>query len=206
MSSSHPPTGHPANSTFDTTLCVEDLRDALAAHGITLPSLRVDLPSFAGTYRPSAGLVALGNCNAATARRLVAVLRDAGTAPSRPPLDVELVAVPKVLQGLRRTVRRYLDAPCSDVQLCVTELVTNVIRHVGEGSAVRVRVARTDGNRVRVEVTDPAGQALPESLPGTLDAEDGRGLALLDAVALRWGVEQEAEGKTVWCELGVHRT
>ncbi|MGW2417935.1 ATP-binding protein [Streptomyces sp. NPDC001709] len=206
MSSSNPPSAHPANSAFDTTLCVEDLRDALCVHGITLPSLRVDLPSFAGRCQPPAGLVALGNCNTATARRLAAVLRSFGTAPSRPPLDVELPAVPEALRGLRRTVRRYLDAPCSDVQLCVTELVTNVIRHVGEATPVRVRVARADGNRIRVEVTDSAGQALPVSLPGALDAEDGRGLALLDAVALRWGVEQEAEGKTVWCELGVHRT
>ncbi|MEU1706433.1 hypothetical protein ABZ478_13645 [Streptomyces sp. NPDC005706] len=38
---------------------MEELRAALAAHGITLPSLRVDLPSFAATYRPPAGLVAL---------------------------------------------------------------------------------------------------------------------------------------------------
>ncbi|MEU9290812.1 hypothetical protein AB0D57_40820 [Streptomyces sp. NPDC048275] len=56
---------------------VDELRAALAAHGITLPSLRVDLPSFAGTYPPPAGLVALGNCNTATARRLAAVLRKA---------------------------------------------------------------------------------------------------------------------------------
>jgi hypothetical protein len=65
----------PGNSLYDTTLCVEDLRDALSAHGITLPSLRVDLPSFAGRYQPPAGLIALGNCNTATARKLAAVLR-----------------------------------------------------------------------------------------------------------------------------------
>ncbi|MBB4712936.1 hypothetical protein BJ965_002818 [Streptomyces luteogriseus] len=33
------------------------------------------------------------------------------------------------------------------------------------------------------------------------EAESGRGLALLDALAVRWGVEQEAGRKTVWCEL-----
>lgn len=60
---------------FDVTLCVEDLRSALALHGITLPSLRVDLPGFAGTYAPPAGLVTLGNCNTATARALAAALR-----------------------------------------------------------------------------------------------------------------------------------
>ncbi|ANP55687.1 anti-sigma regulatory factor (Ser/Thr protein kinase) [Streptomyces griseochromogenes] len=201
MSSSNPASATSGNSVYDITLCVDDLRAALSGHGIVLPSLRVDLSSFAGAYRPPAGLVALGNCNAATARRLVTVLRGLTETPSRPPLDVELPAVPRALQGLRRTLRRYLDAPCSDVQLCLTELVTNVIRHVGEGTPVRVRVARTDGRRIRVEVTDPAGQALPVSLPGTLDDEQGRGLALLDAVALRWGVEQGVDGKTVWCEL-----
>ncbi|MFD5796195.1 hypothetical protein ACFWIO_22195 [Streptomyces diastatochromogenes] len=62
---------------YDVTLCVEELRAALALHGITLPSLRVDLPSFAGTYTPPAGLVALGNCNTATAHALAAALRKA---------------------------------------------------------------------------------------------------------------------------------
>ncbi|KOV66220.1 ATP-binding protein [Streptomyces sp. MMG1121] len=195
--------GHSGNSVYDITLCVEDLRASLSAHGITLPSLRVDLPSFAGAYRPPAGLVALGNCNAVTARRLAAALRGSDTAPSRPPLDVELPAVPEALRGLRRTVRRYLGASCSaDAELCVTELVTNVIRHVGEGTSVRVRVVRADADRVRVEVTDPAGQALPVSRPGAPDDEEGRGLALLNAVALRWGAEPGVEGKTVWCELG----
>ncbi|MGW3009401.1 hypothetical protein ACWC9R_11250 [Streptomyces sp. NPDC001219] len=55
----------------------EELRTALQAHGITLPSLGVDLPGFAGVY--SVSLVALGNCNAATARRLAEVLREAAT-------------------------------------------------------------------------------------------------------------------------------
>ncbi|MGW2098270.1 ATP-binding protein [Streptomyces olivaceoviridis] len=200
MSSSNLPSTQRGNSAHDTTLCVDDLRDALSTHGITLPSLRVDLPSFAGTYQPSAGLVALGNCNVATARKLARALRREVPPPSRSPLDVEVVAVPKALQGLRRTVRRYLDAPCADVQLCVTELVGNVIRHVGEGVSVRVRVARTDGGRIRVEVTDPEAQALPVLLPATDDAEVGRGLALIDAVTVRWGVEQGVE-KTVWCEL-----
>ncbi|OIK07384.1 ATP-binding protein [Streptomyces monashensis] len=117
-------------------------------------------------------------------------------------MDVELPAVPEALRGLRRTVRRYLSGPCPDAELCVTELVTNVIRHVGEGVLVRVRVVRTDGDRIRVEVTDPAGQALPLSRPAELDDEEGRGLALLEAVALRWGVERGVEAKTVWCELG----
>jgi anti-sigma regulatory factor (Ser/Thr protein kinase) len=172
---------------------VSDLRNALAAHGITLASLRADLPTFAGTYAPPVGLVALGNCNTVTARRLAAVLRGG--------LDLDLLATLKAVPDLRRALRRYLGGPCADVQLCVTELVANVIRHVGEGTPVRVRVARVAGGRVRAEVTDPDSRALPVLLHASGDDETGRGLALLDAVALRWGVDQGVAGKTVWCEL-----
>ncbi|MGW1164191.1 hypothetical protein [Streptomyces sp. NPDC002550] len=68
---------HRSPTAYDVTLCVEELRAALALHGITLPSLRVDLPSFAGRYGRSAGLVTLGNCETATARALAAALRKA---------------------------------------------------------------------------------------------------------------------------------
>jgi anti-sigma regulatory factor (Ser/Thr protein kinase) len=119
-----------------------------------------------------------------------------------PQLELHLLALPESVHDLRRTVRQYLDAPCADVQLCVTELVGNVIRHLGEGTPVRVRVVRADGGRTRVEVADPDPRALPVLLRATGDDESGRGLALLEAVALRWGVEQGAAGKTVWCELG----
>ncbi|WP_310728962.1 hypothetical protein [Streptomyces sp. N2A] len=53
----------------------EELRTALKDNGITLPSLGVDLPGFAGSY--AVPLVALGNCNADTARKLAEVLRKA---------------------------------------------------------------------------------------------------------------------------------
>ncbi|MCX4905862.1 hypothetical protein [Streptomyces sp. NBC_00878] len=62
---------------YDMTLTVEELRAALTLHGITLPSLRVDLPTFAAEYAPPAGLITLGNCNTATAHALAAVLRKA---------------------------------------------------------------------------------------------------------------------------------
>ncbi|MFI1165803.1 ATP-binding protein [Streptomyces sp. NPDC020801] len=64
-------------------------------------------------------------------------------------------SVPEAVPELRLTVREYLGAACPDVELCVTELVGNVIRHVGQGTVVRVSVARVDG-RIRVEVADPA--------------------------------------------------
>lgn len=184
----------------ETERCVDDLKSALAVHGITLPSLRVDVPTFAGTYGRTAGLIALGNCNTATARKLITALRGTGRTEGSVLLDVDLVAAPEVVPELRRTLRACLGAPCADAQLCVTELIGNVIRHVGEGVPVKVRVSRS-GSRIRVEVSDPDPRALPVLRHVTADDETGRGLALLDAVASRWGVEQGDAGKTVWCEL-----
>ncbi|MDK1343329.1 hypothetical protein QNO09_08455 [Streptomyces sp. 378] len=61
------------HSPAEADACVKELRVALAAHGITLPSLGLDLPAFAS--RPTRPLIALGNCNLLTARALTAALR-----------------------------------------------------------------------------------------------------------------------------------
>ncbi|WP_343239998.1 ATP-binding protein [Streptomyces sp. SID12488] len=118
----------------------------------------------------------------------------------------EMLAVAKAVPELRRAVREWFGEDAygrvgADVELCVTELVGNVIRHVGEGTPVFVRVGCVDGARIRVEVSDPDPRALPVLLGATGADESGRGLALLGALAVRWGVEVEAVGKTVWCEL-----
>ncbi|MEU7472213.1 ATP-binding protein [Streptomyces sp. NPDC044984] len=117
----------------------------------------------------------------------------------RPETTLDLLAAPAELSAVRRALHDY----GADVQLCASELVTNVIQHLGEGVPVTVRVLRDDGGRTRLEVTDPDPRALPV-LRATVDvdAESGRGLALLDALALRWGVAHGPGGKTVWCELG----
>ncbi|MCY0934182.1 hypothetical protein [Streptomyces sp. H34-S4] len=57
----------------EATTALENLRAALAGHGITLPSLDLHLLSYAGRYA-SPPLIALGNCNPATAQRLATAL------------------------------------------------------------------------------------------------------------------------------------
>ncbi|CAL9453476.1 ATP-binding protein [Streptomyces sp. Tu 3180] len=117
----------------------------------------------------------------------------------RPTTTLELLATPAGVSGVRRALRAY----GADVQLCASELVTNVIRHLGEGVPVTVRAGCGDGGRTRLEVTDPDPRALPLLRVAVgADEESGRGLALLDALAVRWGVAQGPGGKTVWCELG----
>ncbi|PWI11738.1 ATP-binding protein [Streptomyces sp. NWU339] len=114
----------------------------------------------------------------------------------RPLVTLELLATPAAVSGVRRALRDY----GTDVQLCASELVTNVIRHLGEDVPVTVRVSCDDG-RTRLEVTDPDPCALPVLREAVTADESGRGLAMLDALALRRGVTQGPGSKTVWCEL-----
>lgn len=83
----------------------------------------------------------------------------------------------------------------------VSELLTNVIAHVGEGAPVSLRLNHIAEGRTRLAVTDtdPHGWLVLHRPDG--DGESGRGLLLLDSVAVRWGVHREPGGKTVWCEL-----
>lgn len=197
------------------TAMTEELRGALATHGIALPSLGLD-PLTHASGRPDP-LVSLGNCNLDTARRLAAVLRGfqggaphecapyEGSAYVREALTVRLFAEPAAVGELRRRVRSLLAGwglpqHADTAQLCVSELATNVVTHVGEGVPVTLRVSMA-GDRPRIELTDPDPSALPTLIAATDDAESGRGLALLDALTLRWGVTPHADGKTTWCEL-----
>ncbi|WP_240810774.1 ATP-binding protein [Streptomyces tendae] len=84
-------------------------------------------------------------------------------------------------------------------QLVVTELATNVIKHVGEGSAATLILERKR-ERLRVEMHDKAS-ALPSLHAAGCDSECGRGLHMLAAMAVDWGTVATAAGKAVWCEI-----
>ncbi|MEV6945912.1 ATP-binding protein [Streptomyces sp. NPDC051172] len=105
---------------------------------------------------------------------------------------------------IRRIVRSLLDewelAELTDaVELGVTELVANVVRHVPGRRCVLLVLRSAAG--VRVEVTDGCPQlpCIPHEL--SPEVEGGRGLVLLDAVVDKWGVGPAlGGGKTVWFE------
>jgi anti-sigma regulatory factor (Ser/Thr protein kinase) len=127
-------------------------------------------------------------------------------------------------------LRRWsLDALVPNVQLAVTELVTNAILHARTPIVVTLCVS---GGMVEVAVTDydpRVPHALPhrEDLLADLDAlsqhpiDDadprhaglhygasgsvaaGRGLIILDAISATWGVTEHAGRKDVWARLPV---
>ncbi|MEU9912801.1 ATP-binding protein [Streptomyces sp. NPDC051001] len=116
------------------------------------------------------------------------------------------IAQPSELAELRRTLRiRLILWGLHDhvdvVQLCVSELVTNVIQHVGEGTPVTLRMALSEPY-LRLEVEDPDTRALPTLLAAGAALESGRGVALVDILSdHRWGVFLQGDSKVVWCEL-----
>jgi hypothetical protein len=58
------------------------------------------------------------------------------------------------------------------------------------------------GGVTRVQVTDLSGATVPALRPGVSGlAGGGRGLYLVDALAARWGFEQDDRHTTTWFEL-----
>ncbi|MHB8691918.1 MAG: ATP-binding protein [Solirubrobacteraceae bacterium] len=84
-----------------------------------------------------------------------------------------------------------------DAQLLVTELATNAVVHARSPFSV---VVWTDGAGVRVSVRDRSHVRPLMRDPGPL-ATSGRGLRIVDALAVDWGVQPCTDGKTVWAEL-----
>ncbi|WP_432120054.1 ATP-binding protein [Streptomyces sp. bgisy032] len=103
----------------------------------------------------------------------------------------------------RATVRQLrcwdLLIAADEAELLVTELATNVVKHVGEGAPAALILERRSG-RLRLEVHDNS-QAVPVVRDVGRGDESGRGLHLLTAVSVDWGTVLTAVGKAVWCEI-----
>ncbi|WP_196942807.1 ATP-binding protein [Streptomyces sclerotialus] len=104
----------------------------------------------------------------------------------------------------RRAVRSWLtragiSEEADSALLLTNELVTNAQQHA-PGPA-RLRLFLRNG-LLRCEVLD-SYRALPVLVHPYMDKERGRGLGLVDALALCWGSTLARRGKTVWFELPV---
>jgi anti-sigma regulatory factor (Ser/Thr protein kinase) len=81
--------------------------------------------------------------------------------------------------------------------LLTGEVVTNAVLH---GGGWFLLVVDASPDRLRVEVTD-SNPGQPRTLKMTGDREHGRGLAIVDALATKWGTENLGTHKVVWFEL-----
>lgn len=129
---------------------------------------------------------------------------------TREPWGLPFTAEPAEVAALRRAMRLHLGIwglheITDEAQLCVSELASNVITHVGPGTPATLAVSMS-GVHLRIEVHDPDTRALPTLLDANVDSEGGRGMALVDALAERWGVQLRLDRKVTWCELATGLT
>ncbi|MGE7434183.1 ATP-binding protein [Kitasatospora sp. NPDC001175] len=83
-----------------------------------------------------------------------------------------------------------------------SELITNAIRH-SDGPMLTVGVyADPQLRRALIEVYD-ASMILPRARQAQPDEEAGRGMLLVERLALSHGAEHTSRGKRVWAELAL---
>jgi anti-sigma regulatory factor (Ser/Thr protein kinase) len=116
---------------------------------------------------------------------------------------ITLPAEPSSARAARRFVADSLRSEDSEhwelaAKLLVTELVTNAILHARTEVTVSLRV-ESDG--LRISVRD-SSRRMPSPRSYSSDATTGRGLALVERLSAEWGVEPDADGKTVWVKIG----
>ena len=100
--------------------------------------------------------------------------------------------------ALERIAGRVPPERLRDVRLLVSELVTNAVRHA-EGEVVRIVVALT-ASVLRVEVHDRGAGFAPRTPPSDPLRASGWGLALVEELSDRWGVDGSPRTR-VWFEM-----
>jgi anti-sigma regulatory factor (Ser/Thr protein kinase) len=90
----------------------------------------------------------------------------------------------------------------ADVELIVSELATNSVRHAGCDDADELAMeADVQPDRVRVRLYDAGDGFEPHTpQPPRRGSAGGYGLVLLDRLSDRWGVQRE-NGFAVWFEV-----
>ena len=113
--------------------------------------------------------------------------------------------LPAAPGAARRAARQFGAGWLSDerlaaLELLVSELVTNAVRHSGADAPIDVALAAKDGY-VCGRVTDGGAGLVPR--PGAMGASEGAGVGLfiVEHHSRRWGVTREGGRTRVWFEL-----
>jgi GAF domain-containing protein/anti-sigma regulatory factor (Ser/Thr protein kinase) len=131
---------------------------------------------------------------------LALLLDDAPAGPGA--VRVWLPAHPEAAAAAREALRGLLGEARLEVdtaELLVSELVGNAVRHAQPGD-VLLRATLVDG-LLRVEVQDRSSHVPALGATPPWESETGRGLLLVESLALRWGAEPLPGGKQLWFEL-----
>lgn len=117
--------------------------------------------------------------------------------------EVTLAGIPASVPSARRfvsvTLRSWgLEELADTAQLVVSELASNAVLHARSDFTV-VLSLRADGT-LRLEVLDRSPRR-PAQRRHSSGAATGRGLSIVENLALEWGVDERPDGKAVWVQL-----
>ena len=111
----------------------------------------------------------------------------------------------RVRSELRERLHETLDpSTASDLELLLSEVVTNAVRYGGVGgeASIGVRI-QIDSDMVSAQITDSGRGFVPDEPPKPRIERSPGGfrLYLLDLLSTRWGVERNETGFRVWFRL-----
>ena len=119
--------------------------------------------------------------------------------------SVTFPGLPAIVPSARRFVRGILAGSpgADDMELITAELVSNAIRHTpsGEVGGEFTLTVRTEPGWVRLEVSDAGIGQWSGPRDAADDDEYGRGLAIVAALADKFGHDVRADSQTVWAEI-----
>jgi anti-sigma regulatory factor (Ser/Thr protein kinase) len=115
-------------------------------------------------------------------------------------------AVPRARQHVRRLLWEWnLTDSSENAELVVSELLTNAVHATRAAELIApVRLwLLSDLGSVLILVWDSSPQP-PVRIDAADDAENGRGLLLVEAISVRWSwyVPHHLGGKIVWAQIG----
>lgn len=132
-------------------------------------------------------------------------------APLQGPVTLRLPFAHESAAEVRRALSSWLahrgssDQAIGDACLVATELVSNALRHAGPlaDSRLLVRWHEDEADLLLLSVCDGGGSSTPTVVDAPVDAESGRGMAIVEALARRWRVERSEDGHEVQVHLAI---
>jgi anti-sigma regulatory factor (Ser/Thr protein kinase) len=119
---------------------------------------------------------------------------------------VRLSPEPASCRGARHAVRDFcrrqgLDDVCESAELLTSELVTNALREARDEVTLGMRL---DGRSLAVWVSgDTDSGVVARAVLPDAQAEQGRGLFIVQSLASEWGTSRSRDSTSVWFRLAL---
>lgn len=135
---------------------------------------------------------------------------DVGNSTVHPPVTMRLPCTASSVPVARQQLKQWMtgldgSGECiEDARVVISELLGNAVRHASPLADGSIMVSwGLDRGGISLAVTDGGSGTGPRRLETSTSALTGRGLAIVDALACEWWLEQTPTRSTVHALLGV---